>query len=336
MTVLFSDLRNFTTHAHALTPETLVALLNDHMTEMTAIVFRHDGVLAHYAGDGLEAFWNAPMTQPDHARRACVAALEMIAALGAPPARVRGARLGAARHGRGDQHRQHDRRGPASRDRLAYTAVGDPLNVASRIEGLSKEYGVHVVIGEGYPTGGRRRLRVPLPRPGGREGTRRAPPGLRAARARRRRPAGPARGRSRGTTTASRSIAIDGGPRPRRSSTSSPPRRPGTAPWPLYRQRARALLEDPPAPRLGRRVDREDEVAATGSPRRPLRAGDSSTNPGGGPSPARGGETLPKNFLRLIGPDGVAARRTPGSARRRGAARGRWFRSTLASGPSDH
>ena len=148
MTVLFSDLRNFTTHAHALAPETLVGLLNDHMTEMTAIVFRHDGVLAHYAGDGLEAFWNAPMTQPDHARRACSSALEMIAALA--PLRLEFARRGWGQldMGVGINTGSMIVGNLGSRDRLAYTAVGDPVNVASRIEGLSKEYGVHVVIGE--------------------------------------------------------------------------------------------------------------------------------------------------------------------------------------------
>jgi adenylate cyclase len=148
MTVLFSDLRSFTTHAHALPPETLVGLLNDHMTEMTAIVFRHDGVLAHYAGDGLEAFWNAPMTQPDHARRACEPALEMIVAL--EPLR-RGFAARGWEHldmGIGINTGSMIVGNLGSRDRLAYTAVGDPVNVASRIEGLSKEYGVHVVIGE--------------------------------------------------------------------------------------------------------------------------------------------------------------------------------------------
>jgi adenylate cyclase len=148
LTVLFSDLRSFTTHAHALRPETLVALLNDHMSEMTAIVFRHDGVLAHYAGDGLEAFWNAPISQPDHARRACETALEMVAA-------VRALRPAFAAHGWeeldmgiGINTGSMIVGNLGSRDRLAYTAVGDPVNVASRLEGLSKEYGVHVVIGE--------------------------------------------------------------------------------------------------------------------------------------------------------------------------------------------
>jgi adenylate cyclase len=148
VTVLFSDLRDFTTHAHALPPETLVALLNDHMTEMTAIVFRYDGVLAHYAGDGLEAFWNAPVTQPDHARRACEAALEMIAAL--EPLRLEFAARGWGQldMGVGLNTGTTIVGNLGSRDRLAYTAVGDPVNVASRLEGLSKEYGVHIVIGD--------------------------------------------------------------------------------------------------------------------------------------------------------------------------------------------
>jgi adenylate cyclase len=148
LTVLFSDLRSFTTHAHALAPETLVALLNDHMTEMTAIVFRHDGVLAHYAGDGLEAFWNAPMAQPDHARRACEAALDMVAALDSLRSRFAERGWAPLDMGVGINTGTTIVGNLGSRDRLAYTAVGDAVNVASRLEGLSKEYGVRIVIGE--------------------------------------------------------------------------------------------------------------------------------------------------------------------------------------------
>ena len=148
MTVLFSDLRQFTTLAHALPPPTLVALLNTYRAAMADVVFRHDGVLAQYAGDAIEAFWNAPMDQADHARRACLTALDMVAALDAlrPVFAARGwadLDLGVGIN-----------TGPmvvgnmGSKDRLIYTAVGDPVNVAARLEGLSKEYGVHVVVGE--------------------------------------------------------------------------------------------------------------------------------------------------------------------------------------------
>jgi adenylate cyclase len=105
-------------------------------------------VLAHYAGDGLEAFWNAPMTQPDHARRACAAALEMIAALQALRREFAARGWAHLDMGIGINTGSMIVGNLGSRDRLAYTAVGDPVNVASRIEGLSKEYGVHVVIGE--------------------------------------------------------------------------------------------------------------------------------------------------------------------------------------------
>jgi adenylate cyclase len=148
MTVLFSDLRQFTTLAHALPPPTLVSLLNTYRTAMADVVFRHDGVLAQYAGDAIEAFWNAPMDQPDHARRACLTALDMVAALATlrPVFAARGwARLDL---GVGINTGQMVVGNMGSKDRLIYTAVGDSVNVAARLEGLSKEYGVHVVVGE--------------------------------------------------------------------------------------------------------------------------------------------------------------------------------------------
>jgi adenylate cyclase len=148
MTVLFSDLRQFTTLAHVLPPATLVALLNSYRTEMAEVVFRHDGVLAQYAGDAIEAFWNAPMDQADHARRACLAALDMVAALATlrPQFEARGwTQLDL---GVGINTGQMVVGNMGSKDRLIYTAVGDPVNVAARLEGLSKEYGVRVVVGE--------------------------------------------------------------------------------------------------------------------------------------------------------------------------------------------
>lgn len=148
MSILFSDLRDFTTLAHALAPETLVSLLNRYRSVMTDVVFAEDGVLAQYAGDAIEAFWNAPIDQPDHARRACRAALRMVRALEvlrpefaahAWPALDAGVGVNTGRVVVGNM---------GSTERIAYTAVGDPVNVAARLEGLTKEYGVHVVIGD--------------------------------------------------------------------------------------------------------------------------------------------------------------------------------------------
>jgi adenylate cyclase len=148
MTVLFCDLRNFTPVTHALGPEAVVALLNTYRGAMADIVFAHDGVLAQFAGDAFEAFWNAPMDQADHAARACDTALDMVEAV----ARLRPefARRGWPELGIGVGINT----GPmvvgnmGSRTRLEYTAVGDAVNVAARLEGLSKEYGTRVIVGE--------------------------------------------------------------------------------------------------------------------------------------------------------------------------------------------
>lgn len=148
MTVLFCDLRGFTTLSHALEPQALVSLLNEFMSAMTQVVFAHDGVLDKYIGDAVMAFWNAPVDQPDHARRACEAALAMLDRLGhlradwkqrgAPPLDLGiGINTGPMVVGN-----------LGSKDRLTYTVVGDTVNVASRLEGLNKEYGTRVVIGE--------------------------------------------------------------------------------------------------------------------------------------------------------------------------------------------
>jgi adenylate cyclase len=148
MTVLFSDIRDFTTHAHALAPDVLVALLNRYRSALTEIVFARDGVLAQYAGDAVEAFWNAPMDQPDHARRACDAALDIVTALGA--LRRDFAQRGWLHLdvGVGINTGNMVVGNMGSPARLDYSAVGDAVNVAARLEGLTKEYRVPVIVGE--------------------------------------------------------------------------------------------------------------------------------------------------------------------------------------------
>jgi adenylate cyclase len=148
MTVLFSDLRQFTTLAHVLPPPTLVTLLNTYRAAMADVVFRHDGVLAQYAGDAIEAFWNAPMDQPDHVRRACLTALDMVEALAALRPVFAASGWGELDLGVGINTGAMVVGNMGSKDRLIYTAVGDPVNVAARLESLSKEYGVRVVVGE--------------------------------------------------------------------------------------------------------------------------------------------------------------------------------------------
>ncbi len=152
MTVLFCDLRGFTTLAHSMEAHALVSLLNEFMTAMTQVIFKHDGVLDKYIGDAIMAFWNAPMAQPDHARRACAAALDMIGRLRELQADWERRGVPKLELGIGINTGSMVVGNMGSRERLAYTVLGDAVNVASRLEGLSKEYGTRVVIGEATRT----------------------------------------------------------------------------------------------------------------------------------------------------------------------------------------
>jgi adenylate cyclase len=148
MTVLFSDIRGFTTLSATMEPQALVSLLNEYMTAMTEVVFRHEGVLDKYVGDALMAFWNAPSDQPDHARQACTAALDMVERLrelqtcwherGVPGLEI-GIGINTGDMVVGNM---------GSSRRMAYTVIGDTVNVASRLEELTKVYGTHTVVSD--------------------------------------------------------------------------------------------------------------------------------------------------------------------------------------------
>jgi adenylate cyclase len=148
ITSLFSDVAGFTSISERLSPEDLVALLNEFLSEMTDIILEHGGTLDKYEGDAIIAFWNAPLDQPDHALRACRAAVacqERLAEL-----RPRWAK----RAGRPLTMRVGLNSGPAvvgnmgSTRRFDYTAMGDTVNLAARLEGACKIYGVPVLAGE--------------------------------------------------------------------------------------------------------------------------------------------------------------------------------------------
>jgi adenylate cyclase len=140
ITILFSDIRGFTTLSETRTPEAVVALLNDYFTRQVDVVFRHGGTLDKFIGDAIMAFWNAPGDLPDHADRAVAAALDMCAQLDAFRAELLKTEpdLGDFDVGIG----LHT--GPAvvgflgSDTRMEYTAIGDTVNLGSRIEGTTK------------------------------------------------------------------------------------------------------------------------------------------------------------------------------------------------------
>jgi adenylate cyclase len=148
ITVLFSDIRGFTTLAESIEPEVLGELLNEYLGAMTDIVFQHEGLLDKYIGDAVMAFWGAPVPAADHAARCCRAALDMLAELARLHEHWRAANRPLLQIGIGIHS------GPAivgnfgSTRRFNYTGVGDSVNLASRLEGLTPRYGVGIMISE--------------------------------------------------------------------------------------------------------------------------------------------------------------------------------------------
>lgn len=145
VTVLFTDIRDFTTISERHSPEAVVAMLSTYFELMNKGVERHNGAIIQFLGDSVFAMWNAPVNDPDHADNACRAALDLAAALRGFNTRQRaeGKPEFVTRFG------LHS--GPAvvgsvgAERRLVYTAMGDTVNVASRLEGINKEFGTTIL-----------------------------------------------------------------------------------------------------------------------------------------------------------------------------------------------
>lgn len=148
MTVLFSDIRNFTKISESLPPEEVTQLMNDFLTPMTRIVHKHRGTIDKYMGDAIMAFWGAPLQDPDHGSHALRAALEMIDELPAIQDRFSARRWPAIRIGIGLNAGMMNVGNMGSEFRMAYTVLGDAVNLGSRLEGLTKEYGVSIIVSE--------------------------------------------------------------------------------------------------------------------------------------------------------------------------------------------
>lgn len=148
MTVLFSDIRGFTPIAEGLDPKQLSELMNEYLTPMTQVIHGQRGTIDKYMGDAIMAFWGAPLANPDHARDALIAALEMqraaeqlrdrFIARGWPPVHI-GIGLNTGEMVVGNM---------GSEFRMAYTVLGDAVNLASRLEGLTKVYSARIIVSD--------------------------------------------------------------------------------------------------------------------------------------------------------------------------------------------
>jgi adenylate cyclase len=148
LTVMFSDIRGFTSMSEKLTPEGLTQFLNEYLTPMTEILIQREGTLDKYMGDAIMAFWGAPIEQKDHAARAALAAIDMMEKLdqlkqkwraeGKPDIDIGiGLNSGLMRVGFMGSERMRN-----------YTLLGDNVNLGSRLEGTNKNYGTHIIVSE--------------------------------------------------------------------------------------------------------------------------------------------------------------------------------------------
>jgi adenylate cyclase len=149
ITVLFSDVRGFTTFSEKHAPEEVVAILNEYLGEMTSIVLKWEGTLDKFIGDAILAFWGAPMKQENHAELAVKCSLDMIDRLNELRKKWQedgkegldigiGINTGEVIVGNiGAEGKKMD-----------YTVIGDHVNLGSRVESLTKKYGAHILITE--------------------------------------------------------------------------------------------------------------------------------------------------------------------------------------------
>ncbi|WP_457571757.1 CHASE2 domain-containing protein [Desulfovulcanus sp.] len=148
LSVLFSDIRGFTSISERLKPEQLVSLLNEYLTEMTRIVLKNKGLLDKYIGDAVMAVFGAPLHHDRHAMDACNTALEMMEKLKELNEQWRAKSIPLLDIGIGINTGEMVAGNMGSIERFDYTVMGDNVNLASRLEGLNKVYGTNIIVSE--------------------------------------------------------------------------------------------------------------------------------------------------------------------------------------------
>lgn len=148
LTLLFSDLANFTTFSEQLAPRTVVAILGQYFDLMSAVIYRHGGTVDKYIGDGIMAFWGAPLADEHHAERALRAAVEMQTVFAQVSNRLVAQRLPGMTMRIGIHTGNVVVGNVGSKSRFAYTAIGDAVNLASRLEGANKAYGTAILLSD--------------------------------------------------------------------------------------------------------------------------------------------------------------------------------------------
>jgi len=146
LTVLFSDIRGFTSLSERLQPEEVVELLNEYLSVMTDLIFRHGGTIDKFSGDGILAFWGAPQCHEDDAARALRTALEMRDRLAELEEQWQGRTQAPLEIGVGINTGEALVGNIGSQRRMDYTIIGDTVNLASRLQDLTKEYGIPILI----------------------------------------------------------------------------------------------------------------------------------------------------------------------------------------------
>lgn len=148
MTVLFSDVRGFTTISEGMDPKQLTQLMNALLTPMTRVIHKNRGTIDKYMGDAIMSFWGAPLKDSDHARHALYAALEMMDELKIMQAEFKARGWPHVNMGIGLNTGDMNVGNMGSEFRMAYTVLGDAVNLGSRLEGLTKYYGVNIIVSE--------------------------------------------------------------------------------------------------------------------------------------------------------------------------------------------